>query len=169
MTPWIVAHQAPLSIEFFWQEYWSGLSFPSPGDLTNPSIEAGSPILQSDYLPSESPRKPLIYTTHTWMWNSDLLEGYSRPINQVWGTSVYHVLWDHTVSIAMKLVMHVCSFAQLHPTLYNLIDWSGLSFLLAGDLPAEIKSVSPALQVDSLPLSHVVKLVIISIVYFQGG
>ena len=38
-TPWTVAHQAPLSMEFFRQEYWSGLPFPPPGDLPNPGIE----------------------------------------------------------------------------------------------------------------------------------
>ena len=38
-TPWTVAHQAPLSMEFFRQEYWSGLPFPSPGDLPDPGIE----------------------------------------------------------------------------------------------------------------------------------
>ena len=41
-TPWTVAHQAPLSMEFFRQEYWSGLPFPSPGDLPNPGIEPRS-------------------------------------------------------------------------------------------------------------------------------
>ena len=39
VTPWTVAHQAPLSMEFSRQEYWSGLSFPSPGDLPDPGIE----------------------------------------------------------------------------------------------------------------------------------
>jgi len=39
VTPWTVAHQAPLSMEFSRQEYWSGLPFPSPGDLTDPEIE----------------------------------------------------------------------------------------------------------------------------------
>ena len=42
-TPWTVAHQAPLSIGFSRQEYWSGLPFPSPGDLPNPGIEPGLP------------------------------------------------------------------------------------------------------------------------------
>ena len=51
--------QAPLSLEFSRQESWSGLSFPSPGDLPNPEIEAGPPALQADCLPSESPEKPL--------------------------------------------------------------------------------------------------------------
>ena len=55
--PWTVAHQAPLSMEFFRQEYWNGLPFPSPGDLPDPGIEPGSPALQADTLPSEPPGK----------------------------------------------------------------------------------------------------------------
>ena len=45
--PWIVAHQPPLSMEFFRQEYWSGLPCPPPGDLPNPGIKLGSPALQA--------------------------------------------------------------------------------------------------------------------------
>ena len=56
-TPWTVAYQAPLSVGFSRQEYWSGLPFPSPGDLPNPGIEPGSPALQADALPSEPPGK----------------------------------------------------------------------------------------------------------------
>ena len=48
---WTVAHQAPLSMEFSRQEYWSGLPFPSPGDLPEPGIEPASPALQADSLP----------------------------------------------------------------------------------------------------------------------
>ena len=48
-----VAHQAPLSMEFSRQKYWSGEPFPSPGDLPDPGIEPGSPALQEDSLPSE--------------------------------------------------------------------------------------------------------------------
>ena len=55
---WTVAYQAPLSMEFSRQEYWSGLPFPSPGNLPNPGIKPGSPALQADSLPSEPPRKP---------------------------------------------------------------------------------------------------------------
>ena len=43
-TPWTVAHQAPLSMEFSRQEYWSGLPFPSPGDLPDPGTEPTSPV-----------------------------------------------------------------------------------------------------------------------------
>ena len=43
--PWTVAYQVPPSIGFSRQEYWSGLPFPSPGGLSNPGIEPGSPAL----------------------------------------------------------------------------------------------------------------------------
>ena len=52
MTPWTLAYQVPLSMGFSRQEYWSGLPFPSPGDLPNPGIEPGSPASQADALPS---------------------------------------------------------------------------------------------------------------------
>ena len=57
-TPWTVACQAPPSMESSRQGYWSGLPFPSPGDVPDPEIEAGSPALQVDSLPSEPPGKP---------------------------------------------------------------------------------------------------------------
>ena len=50
---WAVACQAPMSMGFSRQEYWSGLPFPSPGDLPDLGIEAWSPALQEDSLPSE--------------------------------------------------------------------------------------------------------------------
>ena len=60
VTPWTVAYQAPPSVGFSRQEYWSGLPFASPGDLPNPGIEPGwSPTLQADALPSEPPGKTL--------------------------------------------------------------------------------------------------------------
>ena len=54
-----VTYQAPQSMEFSRQEYWSGLPFPSPGDLPNPGMAPGSPTLQADALPSEPPGKPV--------------------------------------------------------------------------------------------------------------
>ena len=52
-TPWTATRQAPLSMGFSGQEYWSGLPFPSPGDLPDPGIKCGSPALQADSLPTE--------------------------------------------------------------------------------------------------------------------
>ena len=57
-TPWTVTYQSPQSMEFSRQEYWSGLPFPSPGDLPDPGIEPGSPALQTDTLLSDPPGEP---------------------------------------------------------------------------------------------------------------
>ena len=59
-TQWTVAYQAPPSMEFSRQEYWSRLPFPSPGDLPDPGIEPRSPTLQADASPSEPPGKPYL-------------------------------------------------------------------------------------------------------------
>ena len=56
-TPWTIAYQAPQSMEFSRQEDWSGLPFPSPGDLPDLGTEPGSPALQADALLSEPPGK----------------------------------------------------------------------------------------------------------------
>ena len=61
MIPWTVSCLAPLSVGFSRQEYWSGLPFPSPGDLPNPGIKPGSPALQADSLPTE-PLGKLMWT-----------------------------------------------------------------------------------------------------------
>ena len=54
VIPWTVACQTPQSMGFSRQEYWSGLPFPSPGDLPDPGIELGSPALQADSLLSKN-------------------------------------------------------------------------------------------------------------------
>ena len=59
--PWTVAYQASLSVGFSRQEYWSGLPFPSPGDLPDPGIKPRSPTLQANTLPSEPPGKHYKY------------------------------------------------------------------------------------------------------------
>ena len=58
VTPWTVPHQAPLSMEFSRQGYWSGLPFPSPGDISDSGIQLDSPALRADSLSSETPGKP---------------------------------------------------------------------------------------------------------------
>ena len=59
VTPWTVASQAPLSMGFLRQEYWSGLPFPSPGDLPNPGIKPTSPALAGGFFTTEPPGKLL--------------------------------------------------------------------------------------------------------------
>ena len=65
VTPSTAAHQAPLSVKFSSQKYWSELSFPSPGDLPNPGIELWSLTLQADSLPTEPPGKSPEYHERT--------------------------------------------------------------------------------------------------------
>ena len=74
-TPWTVADQAPPSVGFSRQEYWSGLPFHSPADLPHSGIEPGSPALQADILPSEPPGK-LIYQANPLIME---LEFFSPP------------------------------------------------------------------------------------------
>ena len=64
VTPWSVARQAPLSMEFSRQEYWSWLPFPSPGDLPDPGMEPRSPALQADSSLSEPPGKQQAFNRH---------------------------------------------------------------------------------------------------------
>ena len=59
VTPWTLACKAPPSMEFSMKEYWDGFPFPSSEDLPDPGIKARSPALQADFLPSESPGKPI--------------------------------------------------------------------------------------------------------------
>ena len=64
-APWAVAHQAPLSMRFLRQEYWSGLPFPPPGDRPSPGIEPvslASPALTGGFFTTESPGKPPKYS-----------------------------------------------------------------------------------------------------------
>ena len=63
VTPWTVGRQAALSMGFPRQEYWTGLSFPSPGDLPDPGIERASPALVGGFFTTEPPGKPQVHST----------------------------------------------------------------------------------------------------------
>ena len=59
--PWAITHQAPLSMGFPRQEYWSGLPFPSPGDLPDPGIKPSSPALAGGLFTTELTGRPLLH------------------------------------------------------------------------------------------------------------
>ena len=80
-TLWTVACQAPLSIGFSRQEYWSGLQCPSSGDLPNPGIEFWSPVLLVDSLPSEPPGK----SKNTGVGRLSLFQGNFLTQELKWG------------------------------------------------------------------------------------
>ena len=129
-TPWTIAHQAPLSMGFSRQEYWSRLPWPSPRDLSDPGIKPGSPALQADALPSEPSRKPPLHVKYggkehlcgireTWVQSLTLLwkscySSLHSPIN--WTQYVTHILFEKQC---------ICgSDTQSCPTLCDLMDYS---------------------------------------------
>ena len=89
VTPWTVACQAPLSVGFSRQEYWSGLSFPPLGDLPDPEIKPISPALAGGFFTTEPPRKPIraeehppngsFLNTPLWLSNSAPSSGQDTP------------------------------------------------------------------------------------------
>ena len=90
-APWIVAYQAPLSMGFSRQEYWSGLPFPSPGNLPDPGIEPKSPALQADALPSKPPGKSLKFSD-----SITLLKVLCILLFCFWLKSFQHFLWGRS-------------------------------------------------------------------------
>ena len=95
-TPWAIDYQASSSMGFSRQEYWSGLPFPSPGDLPDPGIEPRSPTLQADGLPSEPPfqlsdgTKAILTQKEMYceFWSSPRLVIFSRTLSWCWALAV---------------------------------------------------------------------------------
>ena len=90
-TLWTTAHQAPLSMGVSRQEYWSGLPFPSPGDLPDPRIEPRSPTIPADSLPSGPQEKPISLCSNPYFYtlNSDSIKGKDprRKLGKILATS----------------------------------------------------------------------------------
>ena len=80
VTLWTVTWWAPLSMEFSRQEYWSGLPFPSPGDLPDPGIKPRSPALQADSLPTELRGKPLFISKLFTLYAKDSVWSGNSPL-----------------------------------------------------------------------------------------
>ena len=105
LTPWTVACQAPLSVEFSRQEYWSELPFPSPGDLPDTGNELRSPALQADSLPSEPLGKPLEVQDLTLcfaflLWNLWLPGSHTLPV-----TVLVNTLFSSSLNSSDRVLM----------------------------------------------------------------
>ena len=111
VTPWTVALQAPLSMGFSRQEYRSGSSFPSPGDLSNPGTEPRSPALQADYLSSEPPGKSRV-PSHP--------QKNIAPSNNPPGSRPSFIHWE----LFIHTLFSVCVFRWM----WTFIDFFGLFF-----------------------------------------
>ena len=122
-TPWTISHQAPPSMGFSRQEYWSGLPFPSPGDLPNPGIEPGSPALYADTLLSEPQGK----SPSPWV-QLNLLCDPQSPCDLVslpsWLT-LFHSPVNHTAPDTLVFLVQWTHQVSLHLSpLYNLLIFS---------------------------------------------
>ena len=94
VTPWTVAHQAPLSMGFSRQEYWSGLPLPSPGDLPDPRIELASPALAGGFFTTEPPGRclQLFHGNIQWLTVRCLsLSGWGAPVGHEGDRCCLHV------------------------------------------------------------------------------
>ena len=80
-TPWTAAYQASPSMGFSRQEHWSGLPFPSPGNLLNPGIKPGSPALWADALLSEPPGNPILKCSQVINTNRKMVD--LKPIMSI--------------------------------------------------------------------------------------
>ena len=94
--PWTVAYKAPLSMGFSRKEYWSGLPFPSPGDLPDPGIKPGSSTLQADALPSEPPGKPHSHGYCSYKINFEIMWAYCSHL----------IILQNYLSILVPIPLH---------------------------------------------------------------
>ena len=133
-TPWTVAYWAPLSMAFSRQEYWSGLPFSSPGDLPDPGIEPGSPVLQADTLPSEPEKKIYKHLFYPYEDGQDTKLCVFRLNNYEVIVPLPRFLTplDIMLSFTKRHIFIVCS-----PEQWVCLRFSNLCFLAAwGDGPA---------------------------------
>ena len=127
VTPWTVVCQAPLSSEVSRQKYWSGLPFPTPGDLLDPGIKPASPVsyaFVSGFFTTGPPRKPY-----------SLLYLFCKVKGKV----------TQCPTLVTPCTIQSMEFSRP-------VYWSGQPFPSPGDLPNPgIETRSPTLQADSLP------------------
>ena len=134
MTPWTVARRAPLSTGFSRREDWSGLPFPSPGDLPDPGAESQSPALQADSLPAEPPGKP----KNTGVGSLALLQG-------IFLTQESNQCFLHYRQILYQLSyqgspVQFSSVAQSCPTLCDPMNRSPPGLPVHHQLPGTVQS-----------------------------
>ena len=130
-TLWTVAHKAPLSMGFSRQEYCSGLTCPSPGDLSNPGIEPAS-------LTSPALANRVYYKHHLGIPDIHMLLCFAQSLRRVW---LFETQWTLAHEAALSMGFSRQDY------------WCGLLWVSWGDLPNPgIEPTSPALQMDSLPL-----------------
>ena len=128
VTPWTVARQAPLSMGFPKQEYWSGLSFLSPGDLPNPGIEPVSPALAGRLFTSEPPGKPLkiiiiILFIISFVLNNPKYFKENPMDGGAWKAAVHGVAQSQTRLSNFTLTFHFHALEKEMATHSSVLAW----------------------------------------------
>ena len=158
VTPWTVALQASLSMGFSRQEYWSGLPFPSPGDLSNPGVETESLALAGRFFMAELPGKP-----HTWLyWSLKFLKHHGRISGTpgVWTTMIMSstsnsITWrsDVIVLIAILSLREESAFQSV----FQGFNWIWAALLPASQVALVVKNLTAnagdVRDADSIPES----------------
>ena len=154
-TPWPVAHQAPLSMGFSRQEYWSRVPCPPPGDFPDPGTEPGSPALQADSLPSELPGKPPAQMAATLLSDgmgvlpSDGMGVLPSSSGSVGPKSCcpqvilnMTLLWG-TLWIPSNLLLKICKLEYFNPYQCKPLTYDACLVYLAAEGEAATQTVPP--------------------------
>ena len=137
-TPWTEAYQAPPSMGFSRQECWSGLPFPSPGDLPDPGIKPGSPSLQAEALLSEPPGKSILLCLHRLNWVIKEKEYGSQHCSLL--------KWSEVTQLCLTLCDPMdCTI--LHSSVHGIfqarvLEWVAVSFSRGSSRPRDQTQVS---------------------------
>ena len=134
-TPWTAAHQAPLSMRFPRQEYWSGLPFPSPGNLPNPGIKPASPAMAGGLFTTEPPGKPSEILNEVKWYTFFFLLLYNialvLPYINMHPPQVYTCSPSRTPSTSLPVLsLWVIPVHQLQASCILHQTWTGNSFLV---------------------------------------
>ena len=116
-TPRTVAYRAPPSMGFSRQEYWSGLSFPSPGDLPDPGIEPGSPALRANALPSEPQGKPVQSPSHVQFFSTLCIVACQALLSSTICWSLFKFMPIESVILSNHLILchAICLLSSIFP------------------------------------------------------
>ena len=126
VTPWTVALQAPLSMEFSRQEDWRGLPFPSPGDSPNPGIKPRSPALAGRFLTTESPGKPSM-SIHVVANGIISLCFYSWVVFHC--TYISHLFYPFICRVTLRLLLRLGYYEHWGAHIFWIIVWAWVASL----------------------------------------